>query len=68
MRFQAPTEVGRAHARVDDGQDDEDDGDDCEGGEGPADGVEDVVMPAGLVHAHEFEEEVAESGEVEDLM
>lgn len=66
MRFQPSAEVGRAHARVDDGEDDEDDGDDGEGGEGPADGVV-VRAAAGLVHADQFEKEVGEAGEIEDL-
>lgn len=67
MRLQPSAEVGRAHAGVDDGEDDEDDGDDGEGGEGPADGIV-VHLAAGLVHAYEFEEEVGEAGEVEDLV
>lgn len=66
VRLQAPPEVGRAHASVDDGEDDEDDGDDGEGGERAEDGVV-VEAAAGLVHAHEFEEEVGEAGEVEEL-
>lgn len=67
MRLQPLAEVCRAHACVDDGQDDEDDGENGEGGEGPADGIEDFAMFAGLVHADELEEKVGEAGEVENL-
>lgn len=68
MRFQPSPKVGRAHARIDNRQDDQDDGDDGEGGERGADGVVEVVPRAVLVHPHELEEEVGEAGEVEDLV
>ena len=66
VRFQSPSKVRHAHARIHNRQDDQDDGDDGEGCEGTADGI--VIGAAeGLVHADEFEEEVGEAGKVEDL-
>ena len=73
MWLQASPEIGGAHARVDDCEDDQDDGDDGESGEGATDGVVEVaprvarVVRVVLVHAHELEEEVGEACEVEGL-
>ena len=66
MGLEASVEVVGADAGVDDGEDDEDDGDDGEGGERFADRQVDAFA-FGLVHPDEFEEEVAEGGEVEYL-
>ena len=64
--FEPAAEIGGAHARVDDGQDDEDDGDNGEGGEGFAN-REIRRSTRLLVHADELEEEVGQAGEIEDL-
>lgn len=57
MRFQAPVKVDSADAGVNDGEDDEDDGDDGEGGEGFSYRFK-IFASLGLVHPHQFEEEV----------
>ncbi len=67
MRLQPLAEIRRAHACVDNGQDDEDDGENGEGGKGPAHGIENFAVFAGLVHTDELEEKVGEAGEVENL-
>ena len=62
--FQALSEVGGAHAGVDDCHYDQDDGDDGEGGERAADGFVLMVSFTVLVHSDELEEEVCEASDV----
>ncbi len=68
-RLEPAIEIGHAGAGVCDCENNQDDGDDGEGGEGVADGVVGVVavLVLFLVHADEFEEEVGEGGDVEEL-
>ena len=68
-RLQPAVEICHACTCIDDGQDNQDDGDDGKAGQGMADGIERVVAGGvlGLVHADEFEEEVGEGAEVEEL-
>lgn len=64
--FQTSAEIVRAHACVDDGENDEDHRDDGEGGERAADWYVGPLLVA-VVHPDELEEEVGEAGEIKDL-
>ena len=66
VRFQPSAEVVRAHACIDDGEDDEDHRDDGEGGQRAPYGYVIRYLSA-VVHPDELEEEVGEAGEIENL-
>ena len=63
IRFQTSTEVVRAHACVDDSENDEDHRDDGESGQRAPDRHVGRLLPA-MVHPDELEEEVGETGEI----
>ena len=63
VRLEPRAEVVHADEGVDDGQDDEHDGQDGKGRQRPPDGVV-VLAVAGLVDAHQLEEEVGEAAKV----
>lgn len=66
IRLQSFTEVFRAHACVDDGENDEDHCNDRECGEGASNGYVETFLRR-MVHPDELEEKVGETSEIQDL-